>query len=582
MVSHDGRYVLVYNGEVYNHNALRDELQTRTGGGGWRGHSDTETLLEAIAHWGLKPTLERANGMFALAVWDRKKEVLSIARDRMGIKPLYYGHTGDSFLFASELRAIHAWPNARLTVDRDVLATYLRYGYVPSPYSIYEDIWKCPPGSLARINENAEIVEEPISYWQLDSVIDNGTTERRQWDEEELLDRFESLMLEAVGTRMEADVPLGALLSGGFDSSLIVALMQKQSDRPVKTFSVGFADSEYNEAPHARAVANHLGTDHTERFVSAEDAREVIPQLPQLCDEPFGDSSQIPTYLISKMVRKDATVALSGDGGDELFAGYNRHFKTRKYWDWLSRFPRVLRQAAGHAASAVPTGLLTSAAEMLHPNLREMSEADLRVERFVRMMKARDADEVYKRLVTWWPSPEKAVPGSSERSTIVESVDPQQGPGDFTERMMYLDQAKDLPGDMLVKVDRASMATGLEVRVPLLDHRVVEFSWHVPLRYKIRNGSGKYLLKQLVRRHIPGSLMDRPKKGFSVPIKKWLRGSLKDWADDLLDPRQLERDGFFDPEVVRRYFREHVEGRRSHQHALWTLLMFQMWYDEYR
>jgi asparagine synthase (glutamine-hydrolysing) len=573
-----GRYTLVYNGEIYNHHDLRKELE---GGGGafdWRGHSDTETLLAALRHWGLPGTLERVNGMFAFALWDAAEGTLFLARDRMGEKPLYYGRSGETLLFGSELKALTAHPAWRGEVDRDALAVYLRHNYVPAPWSIYRGIAKLPPAHYVAIREHGRAVGEPVCYWDLGRVAEAGVA-AAEGTPEALTDELEALLRDAVGRRMAADVPLGAFLSGGYDSTTVAALMQVQSERPVRTFSIGFHEAGYNEAEHAKAVAAHLGTEHTELYVTPEEAMAVIPRLPAIYDEPFSDSSQIPTFLVSQLARRDVTVSLSGDGGDELFYGYGRYFMAERIWGKLGRVPLPVRRLAAWIARHAPGRALERAMAVLPKRLRINHFAD-RLPKLAEILAHPCGEAFYRQLVSHWSGPDELVPGAHEPDTILDRPDRLPALPGLRERTMYLDQMTYLPDDILTKVDRASMAVGLEARVPLLDHRLVEFAWRVPTAYKYRNGQGKWLLREVLYRYVPEQLMDRPKMGFGVPIEHWLRGPLRDWAEELLDEKRLREEGFFDPVPIRQMWSEHVSGKRRWHHYLWDVLMFQAWWDE--
>jgi asparagine synthase (glutamine-hydrolysing) len=573
-----GRYALVYNGETYNHQELREELEDVDGAFDWRGHSDTETLLAAVCHWGLQGALERLNGMFAFALWDAKESTLFLARDRMGEKPLYYGRSGKSFLFGSELKALAAHPEWSGEVDRNALALYMRHNYVPTPWSIYRGIAKLPPAHFVAIREGGSTVDEPQCYWNLAQVAEKGVSGFTE-DSETLTDELEKLLRDAVSRRMAADVPLGAFLSGGYDSTTIAALMQAQSRRPIKTFTIGFHEEGYNEAVHARAVAEHLGTDHTELYVTPEQAMSVIPKLPMIYDEPFSDSSQIPTYLVSQLARKDVTVSLSGDGGDELFYGYGRYFKTEQIWGKLSRIPLPLRRLTAAAMVKAPGNVLESVMQLLPQKYRIKHLAD-RLPKIAEILGHQTGEAFYKEMVSHSKDPGKLVLGATEPETILSRSDRLPNLPGLQERMMYLDSMTYLPDDILTKVDRASMAVSLEARVPLLDHRLVEFAWQVPTEYKYRYGQGKWLLRQVLYRYVPPELMDRPKMGFGVPIEQWLRGPLREWAEELLNEERLRKDGFFDPGPIRTMWEEHVSGKRRWHYYLWDVLMFQAWLDE--
>jgi len=585
MLSRDGRFVIAYNGELYNADQMRAELQRDFGPCAWRGHSDTEVLLEAIAAWGAREALRRTVGMFALALWDRQARRLTLARDRIGEKPLYYGRFGTTLLFASETKALRRHPAWRGEVDRDALVLYARYGYVPAPFSIYGGVAKLPPGCLAEFGPSDEAPRvEP--YWSALEVALAGVAAPRREPEAALVDELDALLRQAVRGQMVADVPLGAFLSGGIDSSTVVALMQAQSGRPVHTFTIGFDEAEYNEAKHAKAIAQHLGTDHTEVYVTPEQARGVIPKLPQVYCEPFADASQIPTFLVCELARRHVTVALSGDAGDELFGGYNRYLVAERIWRWLSLAPLPLRRLAMHALLAMPTTawdrLLGTLRGALPRTLRVPNPGDTMHKLATGVLAQPDLDSVYRRPTAQWPSPAEVVPGGVEPASLLAPPMRPQGLDGLRrplERMTYFDLVGYLPDDILGKVDRAAMAVSLETRVPLLDHRVVEFAWRVPAELKVRGGRGKHLLRRVLERYVPRDLFDRPKMGFGVPIDQWLRGPLREWAAHLLDPAVLRRQGYFAAEPVARAWAEHLDGSRSNQYRLWLVLMFQAWLE---
>lgn len=577
MVSADGRYVLVFNGEIYNHLDIRLELKQSGVDIAWRGHSDTETLLAAFSYWGVGETLSRTNGMFALALWDRENRCLYLARDRMGEKPLYYGKNAGVFLFGSELKALEAYPGWQAKINRSALALFMRFGYVPAPWSIYENINKIEPAHYVVINENGRNVSKPICYWDLSSIAE-ATVGSAENDTEKLVDELESLLKDAVKVRMAADVPLGAFLSGGNDSTAIVALMQAQSDKPVKTFSIGFHEPGFNEAEHAKAVASYLGTDHTELYVTAEQAMAVIPNLPLIYDEPFADSSQIPTFLVSQLAREHVTVSLSGDGGDELFFGYERYFHALTVWSELSRIPYPLRRFGGFILNRLPRGWLEKLATALLRG-RKVKDLSERLPRWVDLASRKDGVEFYRELVSIWKNPNQVVLNVAEPDTIMSRSDELPKLPSLAEQMMYLDMVTYLPGDILTKVDRASMAVSLEARVPMLDHRLVEFALRVPMASKYQAGKGKWLLKKMLDRYVPRSMMERPKMGFSVPIGQWLTDPLRDWAEALLDESRLKEEGFFDAATIRLMWEKHLAGDGQWHPYLWNVLMFQAWFE---
>lgn len=557
MQSACGRFVMVFNGEIYNHLELRKALIAQNKAPVWLGHSDSETLLACFSVWGVKKTLQATVGMFAVALWDDQLKTITLARDRMGEKPLYWGWSNGALLFASELKALKAHSDFNANISRGALSLLLRYNYIPAPYSIYDGFQKLRAGhfvQIARGQSIDNIVSEP--YWSLGAVIDAGLTNQFTGSDEQAIDILERQLSESVGLQMLADVPLGAFLSGGVDSSTIVAMMRLQSRQPVRTFAIGFNESRYNEAVYARAVAAHLGTEHTELYVGGAEALAVIPKLQNIYCEPFADSSQIPTFLVSQMAREKVAVSLSGDGGDELFGGYNSYRLAPRIWTKLKLLPFPLRLLASRALSGIP-----------FPG---------KISKILRLFSARDQQNFYKILSSHWIAPDLAIKGGeilSDSSSALQchSVD------SFEHWMMALDTSQYMADDVLVKVDRAAMANSLETRVPLLDHRLVELAWQLPLHMKIRNGVGKWILREVLYRHVPRHLIERPKKGFSVPLGQWLRGPLRDWAENLLDERRLVSDGYFHPESISTLWRAHLSGKCDNSLKLWSVLMFQDW-----
>jgi asparagine synthase (glutamine-hydrolysing) len=577
MVSSCGRFVLSYNGEVYNAEDLRPDLIGA--GRTFRGHSDTEIIVEGLAVWGVEATIAKLIGMFAMAIWDRRDRVLHLVRDRLGIKPMYWASAGGLFLFGSELKALRAHKGWQPELDRDAVSSYLRFAYVPGPATIYRGVRKLPPGTILTLRAGPKPEPEIEAYWTLEAVARTGQARRFAGTEAEAIDALDTLLGDAVRRRMVADVPLGAFLSGGIDSSTVVALMQKHSTRPVRSFSIGFREAAYNEAQHAAAVARHLGTDHTELYVEPAHALDVIPRLPELYDEPFGDPSEIPTFLVSEMTRRHVTVALSGDGGDELFAGYERYFRAQSVLRRLFWLPKPARAAAGAALGALPPAAWSGIERLVPSRLRPPQLGD-KARKLARVL-AGDSADFYRLVASHWADPDAVVQGGAEpphRHLDPRLVDLVPDP---VERMQFIDTVTYLPDDILTKVDRASMAVSLEARVPILDHRVVAFSWSLPAPLKARDGGGKWLLRRVLDRYVPRHLVERPKMGFGVPIDVWLRGPLRDWAEALLAERRLAVEGVFDPAPIRAKWQGHVSGARNDQYPLWNVLMFQAWKERW-
>jgi asparagine synthase (glutamine-hydrolysing) len=594
MASKDGRWVLSYNGEIYNHSALRAELEAQGGPpAAWNGHSDTETLVECIAAWGLEPVLARCVGMFAISLWDRKERKLLLARDRFGEKPLYYGWVGGDFLFASELKALRLHPRFANPIDRRALTLFADRTYIPAPLSIYRDVYKLEPGCILETDpETVRTVPSapPVAdgaadgvrirrYWSYRQVVAEGLADPIA-SEGEALERLEAAMADSIGGQAMADVPVGAFLSGGIDSSTVVALYQKYSPGSVRTFTIGFEDAAYDEADHARAVAAHLGTEHHERRVSVSEAQALIPDLPTIYDEPFADSSQIPTHLVSRFAREQVTVALSGDGGDELFGGYNRHVGGASLWGKLKRLPAPLRAAAGSSLGAMPPGAWNGLSSLL-PGGRRPPHFGTKVQKAFRTMGgAASLEALFASFVGEWSAEGSPVTGA-EGAPAACGFDLDAGANaPDSVRMMYCDARSYLPDDILCKVDRAAMATSLETRVPFLDHRVAATAARIPVAMKIQNGRGKQILRRLLYREVPEALFDRPKAGFAIPVGEWIKGPLRPWAESLLDPRRMAAEGWFDPARVQQRWQQHLRGETDSTAAIWAVLMFQAWLDK--
>jgi asparagine synthase (glutamine-hydrolysing) len=588
MESGNGRYVLSFNGEIYNHREMRAELV----GHNWRGHSDTETLIECIAAWGVERTLQKSVGMFALALWDRQTRQLSLVRDRFGEKPLYYGWVGGDFVFASELKAIRTHPRFDNEIDRRAVRLLAARTYIPAPLSIYEKIFKLDPGCILTVDPDiwrSPRLDPPRpgdnsglslkKYWSYQSVVAEGLRDPIA-DEEEARQRLEHVLAAAIKGQSVADVPVGAFLSGGIDSSTVVALYQKYSNSNVRTFSIGFEEAGFNEAEYAKEVARHFGADHNERYVTVAETREVIPSLPAMYDEPFADSSQIPTHLVSKFAREQVTVALSGDGGDELFGGYNRYFKAGRLWSGLERLPAPLRAGVGGALGRVPPAAWNRAVNAL-PGGKQPPHFGSKVQKAFRTMAhSKSLEDVFGSFLDEWSGEASPVLGGNDIPHACSfDLNPTDQAPDAV-RMMYCDATSYLPDDILCKVDRAAMSVSLETRVPFLDHRVAELAARIPIRMKISGGKGKQILRSLLYQEAPERLFDRPKAGFGIPVGEWIRGPLKGWAEDLLDGTRLRQEGFFDADAVQRKWQQHLRRERDGTQALWAILMFQAWKSE--
>ncbi len=575
MSSQSGRYIIAYNGEVYNAAELRKELVSA--GCKFRGHSDTEVIIEACEQWGIQEACCRFLGMFAFALWDREERRLYLVRDRLGIKPLYFGLNGHILFFGSQIKSFKKHPRFKAKLDQQALSEYFRFNYIPAPLSIFEGIKKIIPGVIVSINQAGTIEENP--YWDFEKIVEQKIATRKKTSDNELIEELDCLLRDSVKKRMISDVPLGAFLSGGIDSSTVVALMQAQSEKPVKTFSIGFFEKGFDEAKHAALVAAHLGTDHHELYLKDKDAQTFIPDIPKFFDEPFADVSQIPTYLVSKMAREKVTVSLSGDGGDELFGGYNRYLTGYNIWRWIQWMPESVKKMGALGIQAVPAKFW-DALEATIPSRWSPPLLGDKANKFANVMQMKSAKHFYRTLVSSWQQPEKLVLGAQEASLYPWSGCRSVSFENFIEQMQFLDTLTYLPNDILTKVDRASMAVSLEARVPLLDHRVVEFAWGLPLNLKVRQGKGKWILRQVLDRYVPRELIERPKMGFGVPIGQWLQGELKEWASDLLSPELLKNQGLFNHEWVGKHWQEHLTSQRNWQYQLWSMLMFQSWYLE--
>lgn len=574
MVSTGGRYVIAFNGEIYNHLVLREQLKIDS----WRGHSDTETLLAGFETWGIEHTITSTVGMFAFAVWDKQTQTLTLGRDRAGEKPLYYGWQDDVFLFGSELKALKVHPGFKKELNHDALALFLRHNYIPAPHSIYKNIYKLLPGTLLTLS-----LDNPhpaiTTYWSAADAAVAGTRASFQGGRVEAVDELERLAKESIAQQMIAEVPLGAFLSGGIDSSTVVALMQAQSSQPVRTFSIGFHEEKYNEAKYAKAVADHLGTQHTELYITIDDALAVIPKLSTIYDEPFSDSSQIPTFLVSELAKKQVSVALSGDAGDELFCGYSRYTMTEKLWGKINKIPFPIRKGAAKAMRQVPVGVWDKGAALL-PVVNKYSQVGGKLHKGAYVLTSTSLDEAYRRLISHHDAPYSLLTNDGiEPQTFMDQNSNDLAALDDITRMMALDFVSYLPDDILVKVDRAAMGVSLETRVPFLDHRLIEFAWTIPLSMKLHAGQSKWLLRQLLERYIPRHLIERPKMGFAIPLHDWLRGPLQDWVETLLDARRLQSEGVFDVQAVRSMWQQHLQGNGNFAALLWNILMFQAWWE---
>lgn len=579
MDSSSGNFRVIFNGEVYNHIEIRKEIES-IANVNWKSTSDTETILEAFEVWGIENSIKKFVGMFAIAVWAYKERSLYLIRDRLGEKPFYYGWQNDVFLFGSELKSLYAHPSFENKLSRKNISLFMRYSYVPDPYSVFENIYKLPPASLIKLKLGSEhqmnmSLPDPISYWSLKDAFKNGKNNLIT-DPNEVVEGLQEQLLNATKIQSRSDVPLGAFLSGGIDSSTVVALLQHQSSKPIKTYTIGFENEEYDEAETAADIANALGTDHTEHYVSSEEVLDVIPKLTDLYDEPFADSSQIPTFIVSKLASSEVKVSLSGDAGDELFGGYNRYIKAPSIYNYLKPIPHHLRIFVGKSLDLLPLSTWQIAGKLF-----SMNQAPDKIRKILSIMQSKDIDDVYARLTSHWVD-EDIVLNSNSEYLIDNSWMNKNSSFAAEEKMMFQDITNYMLGDILVKLDRASMGVSLETRVPFLDHRVVEYSCRIPLDIKIRDGLGKWPLRKILETYLPKKLIQKPKMGFGIPINEMLRGPLKDWAESLLDENKLQRQGIFNTRLVRDKWKSHLTGKANYQHELWNLLMFQSWYDAYQ
>jgi asparagine synthase (glutamine-hydrolysing) len=573
MHSSSNRFTIVFNGEIYNHNELRKELHYLE----WKGHSDTETLLTCIESWGIDKTLKKINGMFAFALWDSNECTMHLARDRMGEKPLYFGWQGDSFLFGSELKALKMHPSFRGQIDRDSLSLYFRYNNIPAPFSIYRDIYKLAPGSILTLRQG-EKKYKVRKYWSLFNTAIQGLSNLSKNTEEELVLELDNMLRKSIKQKLLSDVPIGAFLSAGIDSSTVVSIMQSLSSKPIKTFTIGFKDEAYDEANDARLIANHLGTDHHELYVEPQDIIDLIPLLSDLYDEPFSDASQIPTYLVSKLAKERVTVSLSGDGGDELFCGYNRYHVTEKFWGIITRFPLFFRKLISFLLLSIPINYWNKLENFAFLS-KKYNNIGFKVYKGAGVIVSNTLYELYDNLLSNWKITDKLVRGAGNRLHLDLDSSEELECFSKVEKMMLWDMQSYLPNDILVKLDRASMGVSLEGRVPFLDHKIVEFSWRVPSKYKFKNNKGKWLLRQVLHQYIPKELTERPKSGFTLPLSDWLRGPLKDWAEGLINTDRIDDEGILNSDIVNKKWQEHQAGNNDWSNQLWSILMFQLWLE---
>ncbi len=585
MISHSGRFIITYNGEIYNHLEIRKEIEGIKSNIKWKSGTDTETLLEAIEFFGIRETLNKTVGMFAFAIWDKKNRTLTLVRDRMGEKPLYYGWQGKGvnkvFLFGSELKALKTHPEFRGEINRDAIALQLRHNYIPDPYSIYKNIYKLLPGHYLQLKESdlkKGLLPKIVSYWSLIKSAIDGNKNQLALDGLEIQNDLEEKLKLSVKQQMISDVPTGAFLSGGIDSSTIVSLMQSQSNKPIKTFTIGFSKDDFNEARYAKKIAKHLGTDHTELYFSPKTAMEVIPKLPNIHDEPFSDNSQIPSFLLSQLAKKKIKVSLSGDGGDELFCGYNRYNSTNNWSNKFNMIPRSVRKVLANGIRSLSQDNLNMLLNLL-PNLNEYASQGYKI-KSINALEAKTLSDLYYVLSSHWQNPTDAVRRSKEPGTFLTKFRPKLPNLNNHQIMMALDQITYLPNDILVKVDRTSMASSIETRVPFLDHRLIEYSWKIPYSLKFRNGKTKWILRKILKNYVPEDLTERPKMGFGIPLNDWLRGPLREWAENLLNEKKLSDEGFFNPKLIREKWEDYISNKNKLLYDLWNVLMFQAWRDE--
>ncbi len=583
MHSNSNRYTIVYNGEIYNHLEIRKEIYSNYKFDGWHGTSDTETLLKGFDLWGIEKMLQKCTGMFAIAVWDKKFKCLNLARDRIGEKPLYYGWQGKSFIFASELKSFFSHPDFKKEINKDAIYSLLRYYNISGINTIFKNIYKIRPGTILSIRQDKKHSEK--EYWSASSLILNNNLGSKPKTDEVVIEEFQALFRSSVKDQMISDVPLGAFLSGGIDSSLIVALMQEQSINSVKTFTIGFDEKGYNEADFAKIVAKYLGTEHTELYVSPKDALNVIPELPKIYDEPFSDTSQIPTYLVSKLAAKDVRVSLSGDGGDELFCGYNRYLMADKVFDKMTIIPKTIRNLLFHSLKNIKPhqwDRFAKKVEFLLPKFAKLNNLGDKFYKGVGLISSESIVDLYLKLVTHWDNPSKALIGGND-CLLTEKFE-MNNLSNFSDvrGMMIMDLLTFLPDDLLVKTDRAAMAVSLETRAPFLDHKIVEYAFNLDQNFKVRNGNTKWILKEILNKYIPKASFDRPKMGFAVPIGKWLRGPLKDWADNLLNETRLKNEGYFNQKEIKLKWEQHIKKTHNWDYHLWDVLMFQAWLENFK